>query len=94
MELKKFIKSLCTPAYIYFIIAMLGLLMTILKNLMRKNRDHFFSIRSLIIYILKFVFILFVSWILNSLCKSGYSSISWIILLLPFIILFAFMIYV
>jgi hypothetical protein len=43
-----------------------------------------------IIFIFKAVYILFWTWLLNIICKSGYETVSWILVLMPFILMFIF----
>ncbi len=40
------------------------------------------------IFIVKFIYILFWTWILNLICNSGWTSIAWLLLLLPVIMFF------
>jgi len=68
-----FVSNLCTPAMLYFVISVFYIIIGMFKN---------FNIISSIIRIL---LILAWSWILNFLCESGYTFISWILVLLPFI---------
>jgi len=68
--------NLCTPAFIYFTISVIFLIMNSLSN---------FNVMSIII---KIVVIMLWSWFLNFLCSMGYSIIAWIILILPFLVLF------
>jgi hypothetical protein len=39
-----------------------------------------------VIFIVKLVYILFWTWILNLICKDGHSGISWVLVFLPFIL--------
>jgi hypothetical protein len=64
--------KLCTPAYIYFIISFIYLIINSLRN---------FNIISIVINI---IIIILWSLLLNFLCNMGYSIISWLIILLPF----------
>jgi hypothetical protein len=41
-----------------------------------------------LIFIIKAVYILFWTWILNLMCKANATSIAWLVLLLPVIIMF------
>ena len=68
--------SLCTPAFLYFIVSLIYLAIRSFKS---------FNIMSIIF---KMFFILLWSWFLNFLCSIGYSIISWILILLPFFVLF------
>jgi hypothetical protein len=66
------ISSLCTPAYIYIIIAFIYLLITMFKS--------FNIIGTLIQLLVIFVW----AWFLNFLCRNGYGILAWVILILPF----------
>jgi hypothetical protein len=70
------ISDLCTPAFIYFAISFIYLVITSFKNF------------NIITTIVTLFFILLWSWLLNVLCRNGYSIISWLIIVLPFLLLF------
>jgi hypothetical protein len=40
------------------------------------------------VFIFKLVYILFWTWVLNLMCKDGEESIAWLLVMLPFILLF------
>ena len=94
-------KKLCSPAMIYFVISISTLLVMIFSNIGNTNRfcmgefecpvDNVF-----VIYIIKLAYLLFVTVILDSLCKNGYTSISWFLVFFPilfyFVVLGLFMI--
>lgn len=40
------------------------------------------------IFILKFFYILFWTWILNLICRAGAPEIAWFLILIPFILMF------
>jgi len=90
----KTLKSLCTPALIYFVISIIGIIMLSFQNMNDNRRYNMgsFSCRvpsCIFIFILKLIYILFWTWILNLICKSGHKAIAWLLLLLPFILLFS-----
>lgn len=68
--------KLCTPAFIYFFVSFIYLIINSLTN---------FNIMNIII---KLFFIILWSLFLNFLCSNGYTIISWLIIILPFFILF------
>ena len=68
--------NLCTPAFVYFIVSFIYLIINSFTN---------FNIMSIIFNI---VIIMFWSFLLNFLCSMGYSIIAWLIIILPFFILF------
>ena len=89
-------RTLCSPAFIYFAVSILGLLIVIFNNLGNKNIYNLgtFSANvpsTALIFIIKFIYILFWTWILNLICRDGHSGVAWILVLFPFIILFLIM---
>jgi hypothetical protein len=90
-------KNLCTPAFIYFTLSILGLLMVLLQNI---GNQGIYSLGTFsvdvhnvaLIFIMKFVYILFWTWILNLICRDGYSNVAWALVLLPFILVLFIMI--
>lgn len=92
----KSLKELCTPALVYFVISIFALFAVALQNIGYKDSYHVgnFSCRvpnTTLIFIIKFIYILFWTWVLNLICKDGYTGISWFLVLLPFILLFVIM---
>ena len=86
------LRNMCTPATIYFMISVIGLVLVAITNsdseeLCIGDYNCYVGNNS-IIFILNAVYILFWTFILDLMCKSGYSSLSWFVLLLPFVILF------
>jgi hypothetical protein len=93
MAFPKSVKELCTPAMVYLIISMISLGMIFLQNIGNSNSYNIgsFSCRvpsTIIVFIVKIIYILFWTWILNLICKDGHTEISWLLILFPFILLF------
>jgi hypothetical protein len=89
----KTLKELCTPALIYFVISILALGMVLLQNLGNTNSYHIgnFSCRvpnTAAVFIGKLVYVLFWTYVLNLICKDGHTGLSWLLVLLPWILLF------
>ena len=88
--------QLCTPAYIYFIISILAIAISAVQNI-GSNKTYNLGMFScyvpncIVIFIVKIIYILFWTWILNLICKDGYTGIAWFLVLLPFILLFVIM---
>ena len=85
--------NLCTPAFLYLVISMFALVLMLFQNIGNKNiyciGSYTCDVSSTtFIFIIKFLYILLWTWILNIICKSGYTSVSWFLFLVPFIILF------
>jgi hypothetical protein len=95
-DFPKRLKDLCTPAVIYFVISILSLGMVLVQNLGNTNSYHVgsFSCRvpnTAVVFISKFIYILFWTYILNLICKDGHVGLSWLLILLPWILLFVIM---
>jgi hypothetical protein len=89
----KTLKELCTPALIYFVISIVALIMVLLQNLGNTNSYHIgnFSCRvpnTAAVFIIKLVYVLFWTYVLNLICKDGHTNLSWLLVLLPWILLF------
>jgi len=86
-------KNLCTPAFIYLLISAIAFIVIALQNFGNTTKYclgqfECFVPNTFIIFVFKAIYILFWTFVLNALCKAGYSEISWFILLLPLILLF------
>jgi H+/Cl- antiporter ClcA len=87
------LNQLCTPAYIYFIISVIGIVFAAIQNMGNRNKYTLgmFSCNvpsCLAVFIVKIVYVLFWTWVLNLICRNGHTGIAWFLLLLPFIMLF------
>lgn len=88
--------QLCTPAYVYLIISILAIAISAVQNI-GSNKTYNLGMFScyvpncIVIFIVKIIYILFWTWILNLICKDGYTGIAWFLVLLPFILLFVIM---
>ena len=90
MSFPKRLKDLCAPAAIYFILSITALVIVFFQNLGNKHSYNIgtFSCRvpnTTIVLIVKLIYILFWSWILNLICKDGHREISWLLVLLPWV---------
>jgi hypothetical protein len=93
MAFPRSLKELCSPAALYFIVSIFALIMILFQNLGNSNSYHLgnFSCRvpsTILVFIVKLIYILFWTWILNLICKDGHTGISWLLVLLPFILFF------
>jgi len=96
MAFPKNMNQLCSPSYVYFIISILGLAMLAVQNLGNKQMYSLgsFSCRvpsTIAVFLLKLVYVLFWTWVLNLMCKDGHIGIAWFLVLLPFILMFVVM---
>jgi len=67
--------KLCTPAKIYFGIAVIAAIIALTKGI------------SFGAVLMKMVFAFFWTYVLGWMCKKGYSSISWFLVLLPYVVI-------
>ena len=92
----KTLKELCTPAMLYFVISMIALVIVLFQNLGNNNSYHVgsFSCRvpnTAAVFIVKLIYVLFWTYVLNLICKDGHVGISWLLVLLPWLLLFVMM---
>jgi len=87
------LKELCNPAAFYFIMSIVSLLLVMFQNI-GNHSDLIIGSTSLnitsspVLVIIKLMYILFWTWILNLICKDGHYEISWFLVLLPFFLIF------
>ena len=74
-NVQEWFKKMCTPAQIYFAIAVLA---AVISLFMREN------VTSVLV---NFLFALIWTYILAWLCKKGYEGLSWFLVLLPYVVL-------
>ena len=87
------LKQLCTPAWLYFIISMLGFVVVALQNLGHSGSLTMgnFSCRvpsTIVVFLVKLLYILFWTYVLNLICKDGHVGLSWFLVLLPWLLMF------
>jgi hypothetical protein len=93
MAFPKKLKELCTPAFLYFILSMLGVLVSVVQNLGNSRRYNLGMLSSrvpstFLVFLVEIIYILFWTWVLNLMCKDGHKEIAWFLVLIPFILLF------
>jgi hypothetical protein len=96
MAFPKSVKQLCTPAYIYFLLSVIGIIIAIIQNVGNSGVYCLGSMSvpvssTIMVFVVKIICILFWTWILNLMCKDGHKEIAWFLVLLPFVLLFFMM---
>ena len=91
----KLYDRLCKPAKFYLLISIVSYIFIILQNIGNTGRIKMgtYSCRHsspTMVLVLQALYIVFWTWFLNMLCKIN-PSISWVIVLLPFILFFLLM---
>jgi hypothetical protein len=74
-KMNKEFSKLCTPAKIYFAIAVIACLISLMNGL------------GIVAVLMKIIFAFVWTFILAWLCSKGYQSVSWFLVLLPYIIM-------
>ena len=91
--LEKF-RGLCRPAQFYAILSIFSLVSILVQNIMEPSRYCLGSyscklnFSRIFMFLAKALYMLMWTVILQSLCKNGYDSISWFIVLIPFVLMF------
>ena len=96
MAFPRSVKELCTPAYLYFVVSMIGLIMAVIQNIGNTRTYNLGSLTARVssttlVFIVKLIYILFWSWILNMIFKYCHSGIAGFLVLVPFVLLFIIM---
>ena len=72
--------SLCSPALLYLIIAIISLVSMIYSKVAMQT------------VAMKGLFVAIYTWFLNFLCSKGHSGISWFLVILPFVVMALFIV--
>jgi len=92
----KGLRKLCTPAIIYLAISTIAILFMAIQNSYNYNKYMLGpystdTVSTVLIFIVKIVYVLFWTWILNLICDAGATGLSWFLVLFPFILMFIFL---
>lgn len=87
------IKSLCSPAFLYFMLSCIVLVASIIQNAGNPQKYCMGTLEcsvgnNVTIFVMKIIYIVLWTFFLDYICKSGYTNVSWFLILLPFISLF------
>lgn len=86
---------LCTPASLYLVISMVTIIVLSIQNSGNRNiycvGNYSCEVSSTAsLFSIKVLYVLFWTWILQQLCKTGLGTVSWLLVLLPMIFMFLF----
>jgi len=87
-------RNLCTPSYVYLVVSLIALVFMAIQNYGNVNMyclgPYSCVVSStFLLFIIKLIYILFWTWILNLICKAGATPVSWFLVLFPFLLFFA-----
>jgi len=94
------LKNLCLPSKIYLVVSLIALVVMAIQN---TGNTHMYcvgaykcdvSLSVYIIFLLKLFYVIFWTWVLNIICRAGQPMVSWILLFMPIILFFVFMLLV
>jgi hypothetical protein len=86
--------NLCSPALLYLVLSVSTLLIILLQNL--STPENAYCVGSVqcttnykvTAFVLKVLYTAFWTFVLNSICFSGYEWVSWLLVLIPFLLMF------
>ena len=87
---------MCTPALVYLVISFVALVVSWMQNHQNTNvycAGHVSCPvqNTTYVFILKILWFLFWTWILNVLCTKGYTTVAWVLVAIPFMVFFTLM---
>lgn len=88
------ITKLCPPAMLYLILSVISISVLFHQNY--KEPSNYcvgkYTAKSLcnnkVYFLFKIIYVIFWLYVLQKLCKNGYTTLSWILVLLPIIVMF------
>ena len=94
--LRKNVEALCPPAYLYFMISVLSMIIMMIQNLVEGRNilclgEYKCETNNVVgVFFVQSMYILLWTKILDMLCKRGMGTISWFLVLFPYILMFVF----
>ena len=87
------LRKMCTPAFVYFMISMFTIFVMFFQNMNNLDvyclGDYACNTSSVaMVFFVKIIYVLFWTWILNIICKSGATWVAWLLVLIPYVLLF------
>jgi hypothetical protein len=94
-KIKATIMSLCTPAFVYFVISAIAFVTMVIQNLGNTDRFCFGKQTcdipsTLMMFAGQALWIAGWTYLLSYLCRKGHKGWAWALLVLPFILMFVF----
>lgn len=81
MNLSATFNSICLPSKVYFVLSFVTILLSLISPAV-------FGGLSFLSHLFHFIYVIFWTWVLDLICKAGYSTISWVLVFFPFIVIF------
>lgn len=89
----KSFKDLCTPSAVYLALSLVSMALLIFQNMGNQRElcvgNFECNVESTtMVFVVKVLYVMFWTWVLDLICKSGHTKIAWFLLLLPFVLMF------
>lgn len=86
-------KNLCPPALLYLVISLIAMVVIAFQNY---GNESIYCLGAFscnvssvyLIFIIKIIYVIFWTWVLNLICRAGAPIISWLLVLFPIILFF------
>lgn len=93
MAFPRKLNELCTPSLVYFVISVVAMLIIAFQNIGNTNLYCVANMSCIVpstvlVFIIKALYILFWTWLLNLMCRDGQKAIAWFLVLFPFVMYF------
>jgi hypothetical protein len=87
------LRNLCTPSYVYLVVSIIFLFVVLLQNYTYTDTyclgSYSCSVPStMMVFIIKILYVLFWTWVLNLICRAGAPMFAWLLVLFPIILMF------
>lgn len=87
------LKRLCPPALLYLVISLSAIIVMAFQNYNNESTYclgyYSCNVSSVyIIFLLKIIYVIFWTWVLNLICREGFPIISWFLVLFPILLFF------
>lgn len=92
------LRNLCKPAMLYFLLSFTIIIVVALQNI-GSGYNYCVGTQSCptqpslitALFVIKILYVLLWTWLLNILCSNGYETVSWVLVLIPIVLMFIFM---
>jgi hypothetical protein len=94
MDPIKMFNNICTPAQVYLAISLVAIITMLIQNC---EDNTIYRVGDMVVktpcnnlafFAVKIMYVFLWTWLLNILCKKGFSGLSWLLVLMPIIGMF------
>lgn len=87
------LKNLCTPAYVYLVISLISIVVIAIQNAGNVDKYCLGYLscnvpNTTMVFLIKILYVLFWTWVLNLICDAGIPSLSWFLVVFPIVLSF------